>query len=92
MPVVREVRAEQHHIARAERLDAVPDETGAGARLEADQLARLVKMPVLSLPDQTLPAVGGNEDLDVAQVLAPAQQPEGLPGGKDDLFLNDRHR
>ena len=91
MPIVGQIGAEQNDVASLDRLDPVPDEAGPGSRFEEQQFTGLVIMPVFALAADPQLFVGRQDHIHVAEILAPTQQAEGVPGGDLDFFLDDGH-
>jgi len=78
MPVVWKMLAEQHQVAGGERRHAVSNETHPFAGGDQRQLHRLVVVPVRALAFDAQATLGRNDVLDLAQIVAPAKDPEGV--------------
>ena len=85
VPVVRHVCADEHEIARLEKLDVIGHKTRARAALDQRQLHRAMIMPVVAVP-LNLPRAPAADDGHAIHTADPAEQAEGLVGGETDVF------
>ena len=92
VPVMGDIGADQHQVARFEQFDVIRDEAGSIPLLDKGQLGLRVIMPVIALALHRNRLAGRREFLDFADVMIPAQQAEGLPTHELDVLPGFCHQ
>lgn len=91
VPAVRKMRAEEDEFGAGKRGDVIADDAHALSALNAGELHFAMQMPALSGALDRGDAAESVALLHVLQIIAPAEEPEGLARGRGDGFDVDGH-
>jgi hypothetical protein len=92
MPVVRNIRPDQHQIPGFEKSDMIPHEARAGASRNRRQLDRPMVVPVVSMTRGRRRVEGIQHHLHGFHAAIPSQHAKRLPLRKMDIFTKRGHR
>src|SRR5271169_5883789 len=88
---MREVLTEQHDLAGREGADMVAHEERAFTGSESGQFHLDVVMPVLAQTSDALSLAGVEQRLDLAEIVRPAEHPEGAAGPQGNALELAQH-
>ena len=91
MPVMRNVRADEHQITRVEKLNVIRDKSSPRTALNECQFRRAMVMPVISLALNR----PGNPAANYTHAIhapGPTEKAECFVGSEADIFTLNGHR